>query len=100
MKYKVRLLPDAYLDIREVIDWYNNAKRGLGKKFYQSLKSKLETISRNPFHFQVSYRDARNAMIDKFPYQIHFRVEDLERSVIVFAITHTSRNPIIWKEKS
>lgn len=100
MKYKVRLLPDAYLDVKEVIDWYNNSRNGLGKRFYESLKSKLNTISNNPLQFQFSYRESRSALIDKFPYQIHFSVKELEKLVIVFAITHTSRNPRIWKEKS
>jgi hypothetical protein len=42
MNYKVNLLPEAYLDIKEIIDWYNRAERGLGKKFYESLKSKFK----------------------------------------------------------
>lgn len=100
MNYKVNLLPEALLDIKEIIDWYNHAKRGLGKKFYQSLKSKLKTISANPLHFQLSFKESRSASIHKFPYQIHFKVEELARVVIIFAITHTSRNPRIWKEKS
>lgn len=100
MNFKVKLLPDAFLDIKEIIDWYNRAQGGLGKKFYESLKSKLKTISTNPIHFQLSFKESRSASIDKFPYQIHFKVDELSRLVIVFAITHTSRNPRIWKEKS
>ena len=99
MNYKVSLLQDAYFEIKEIIDWYNRAQRGLGKKFYESLKSKLKTISTNPFHFQLSFKESRSASIDKFPYQIHFKVEELARVVIVFAVTHTSRKPRIWKEK-
>lgn len=100
MNYKVNFLPEALLDIKEIIDWYNRAERGLGKKFYQSLKSKIKTISTNPLHFQVSFKESRSASIDKFPYQIHFKVEELARVVIIYAITHMSRNPRIWKEKS
>lgn len=99
MNYKVTLLPDAYLDIKEIIEWYNRKQRGLGKKFYESLKSKLKTISTEPLHFQLSFKESRSALLDKFPYQIHFKVEELARVVVVFAIIHTSRNPRIWREK-
>ena len=100
MNYKVNLLPDAYLDIKEIIDWYNSAERGLGKRFYESLKSKFKRISTNPLQFQLSFKESRSASLDKFPYQIHFKVEESAGIVIVFAITHTSRNPRIWREKS
>lgn len=100
MNYKVNLLPDAYLDIKEIIDWYNGAQAGLGKKFYESLKSKLKKISTNPLRFQLSFKESRSALLDKFPYQIHFKIVELDRVVVIFAITHTSRNPRIWREKS
>jgi plasmid stabilization system protein ParE len=100
MNYKINLLPDAYSDIKEIIDWYNRAERGLGKKFYESLKSKFKKISINPLHYQLSFNESRSASLDKFPYQIHFKVDQPVRIVIVFAITHTSRNPRIWREKS
>lgn len=99
MKYKVTLLPDAFLDLREIIDWYNLEQRGLGKRFYDSLKLKIKTISLIPFSFQLSYKESRSAIIDKFPYQIHYRVNELDRVIIIFVITHMSRNPRIWKEK-
>lgn len=99
MKYKVTLLPEATLDIREIIDWYNLEQSGLGKRFYDSLKLKINSISLIPFSFQLSYKESRSAILDKFPYQIHYRVNELDRVIIIFAITHTSRNPRIWKGK-
>jgi plasmid stabilization system protein ParE len=100
MKFKVTLLPDAYLDIKEIIDWYNSKQPGLGKSFYLSLKAKIRSISLAPFSFQISYKESRSAMLDSFPYQIHFRVNELERVVLIYSVTHTSRNPRIWKDKS
>ncbi|AEL25661.1 MULTISPECIES: type II toxin-antitoxin system RelE/ParE family toxin [Cyclobacterium] len=99
MSYKVKLLSEASLDIKEIIEWYNEEKQGLGRRFYKSLKSRLNYISNYPFHCQVAYRDIRNILVDKFPYQIHFRIKESEKSIIVIAITHTSRNPRVWKRK-
>lgn len=32
--YKIQFLPEARLDIKEIIDWYNDQKSGLGKRFF------------------------------------------------------------------
>ncbi|MDX5477197.1 MAG: hypothetical protein LPJ98_01975 [Cyclobacteriaceae bacterium] len=50
MSYKIKLLQEARLDIKEIIEWYNGEKRGLGKRFYGSLKSKLNYIRKYPLH--------------------------------------------------
>ncbi len=99
MSYKVKLLSEASLDIKEIIEWYNEERQGLGRRFYESLKSRLNYISNYPFHCQVGYRDVRNILVDKFPYQIHFRIKEPDKSIIVIAVTHTSRDPRVWKSK-
>jgi hypothetical protein len=99
MSYKIKLLPEAHLDIKESIEWYNEQKAGLGKRFYESVKLRLDYIKKNPLHYQVSYRDVRNAMVNKFPHQVHYRVEESSKSIIVFGVTHTSRNPKVWKSR-
>lgn len=100
MNYKIKLLPEARVDIKDSIDWYNEQKSGLGRLFYQAVKSRLTYIKESPFHYQVSYRNMRSALVDKFPYQTHYRIEESAKSIIVFAVTHTSRNPQLWKNKS
>lgn len=99
MSYRIKLLPEAKQDIKESIDWYNEQKLGLGKLFYQEVKSKLANLKENPLHYQISYRKIRNVLINKFPYQIHYRVEEVNKSIIVFAVIHTSRNPQIWRNR-
>lgn len=99
MSYKIKLLQEARLDIKESIEWYNDQKAGLGKQFYESVKLRLQYIQRNPLHYQVSYRDIRNALVDKFPHQVHYRVEESSQLIVVFAVTHSSRDPRIWKSR-
>jgi len=98
--FNVNILPEAFLDIKEIIEWYNRKQFGLGKKFYDSLKAKIESISLTPLSFRLTYKESRSANLDKFPYQIHYRVNELDSVVVIYAITHTSRNPRIWKDKS
>ena len=41
----------------------------------------------------------RNALVNKFPYQVHYRVEEARKLIVVFGVTHTSRNPQVWKSR-
>jgi plasmid stabilization system protein ParE len=97
--YRILFLPEARLDLKEIIAWYNQQKPGLGKQFFEFMRSKLAYIQKTPLHFQVDYKEIRNAHLDKFPYQIHYRIHDEGQAIIVLAITHTSRNPEIWKNR-
>lgn len=99
MSYKIKLLQETRLDIKEIMQFYDEENPGLGKRFYESLKSRFNYIQKYPFHCQVTYRDSRNILVVYFPYQVHYRIEEADKFVIVFAVTHTSRNPKFWKKK-
>ena len=49
---------------------------------------------------QIEYRDLRHASVHRFPYLIHYQVDEDKKAVFIFAITHTSRNPQLWKDRS
>mgnify|MGYP001239686595 CR=1 FL=1 len=99
MSYRIKLLPEARQDILDSIGWYNEQKEGLGQLFYQAIKSRLAYISNNPLHYQISYRNIRNALVSNFPYQVHYWIEETSKLIIVFAITHTRRNPDVWNDR-
>jgi plasmid stabilization system protein ParE len=104
MKYKVRILVSARQDIQESIQWYNEQwyneqKKGLGKLFYMGVKARIAYLQENPLHYPVTYRDLRQAPVHRFPYQVHYQVDEDKNDVIILAITHTSRNPQVWKDR-
>lgn len=37
MAFEILVKPIAWIDLEEAIDWYENAKPGLGEKFFQAL---------------------------------------------------------------
>lgn len=99
MSYKIKLISEARLDIKDTIDWYNEQRVGLGRVFYQSVKSKMHYIKINPLHYQISYRNVRSALVNKFPYQVHYHIEKANKSIIVLAILHTSRDPQVLNKR-
>jgi hypothetical protein len=59
MRFRIKIEPEAHLDIQEGIDWYNEQQSGLGRKFHFEVKVFVEKLKINPF-FQlrlgVTYR--------------------------------------------
>ena len=54
MPFKIKLEPEAKLDIQEAITWYNKQKKGLGKEFLAEVNSYFNTLKKKP-HFEIRY---------------------------------------------
>ncbi len=99
MKFTVEYNPDFYNDIVEAVDWYNEKQAGLGDRFFRIIKRQTAKLSTSALHFAIKYDDIRCLTMDKFPYLIHYRVNEQTKTVKVEAMFHTSRDPKIWDER-
>jgi hypothetical protein len=97
MIFDIIFAPEVKFDIQEAIDWYNSKQEGLGKLFLTELKKYLNLLQQTPKSFAIRYNTTRCLPLKKFPFLIHYRVDDEENTIYVDAILHTSRNPEIWK---
>jgi len=97
--YKVTIGIAALLDIQEVTNWYNECLPKLGSRFQHVVKQQIGTLKINAHGYNNRYRDVHCMPVKKFPYLIHFTIDNINRIVEVFAIIHTSRNPDIWEER-
>jgi plasmid stabilization system protein ParE len=99
-KYKVRIEPEALADIQEITDWYNDAKAGLGKRFQNKAIKQINSLNKNPQIYAFRYNEIRCILVKKFPYMVHFYINDENNTVEVLSVISTDRNPKIWKEKT
>jgi len=99
-KYKVKIEPEAIADIQEITDWYNEAQKGLGKKFQETAIKHINSLSKDPQIYAVRYKEIRCMVIKKFPYMAHFYINDENNTVEVLAVISTDRNPKIWQKKT
>ncbi len=83
-----RIAENEFLD---AIDWYNEAREGLGDEFKIAVETMLAQISRQPERFAATRLDSRRAVMSRFPYTIHFWIEP-ER-IVVLAVFHGARDP-------
>jgi plasmid stabilization system protein ParE len=97
--YKIRISIDAISDIQEATDWYNNQVPKLGTRFRETTKKQINLLKKGALNHGVRYGNVRCALIEKFPFLIHFTVDEKSQIVEVFAVFHTSRNPKIWNKR-
>ena len=98
MTYKIVIVEEARLDFKITLGWYQDIHPTLSQRFNTSFRESLKIIKSNPLLFQIRYDNTRVALIENFPYLIHFNCYD--NSIVIKAIFHTSRNAEIWKERN
>ncbi|PHJ61997.1 toxin, RelE family protein [Nostoc linckia z18] len=98
MSYQLIISPEAELDIQDAFEWYEQRDSGLGSEFVRAIDSCLALIGRNPLAYPVVYRQARRALIRRFPYGVIYVVE--ENVITVIACYHVKRNPKQWQNRN
>jgi plasmid stabilization system protein ParE len=91
-------LPLAKQDIKEAAHWYNDKQVGLGKRFTNHIRLKLNSLKKNPRIAANRYNEVRTAVLDIFPFMTHYIIDQGKKLIIVLAVLHTSLNPNIWKK--
>ena len=98
MAYTLIIDPIAIQDIQKAIDYYDEQQPGLGKRFEAALNKHLITLEKNPF-FRIRYDNVHGLPLKKFPYMVHFTIDEDQQVVIVRAVFHTALNPKEWKKR-
>ncbi len=97
--YQSIILPLAKEDIRQAALWYNKKSQGLGKKFTEEVRNIVRFIRQNPAASNVRYDDVRTSALNIFPYMVHYTIDEPNKTIIISAVLHTSRNPELWEDR-
>lgn len=92
MGFNVTILRRANLEVEEAYLYYENIKIGLGEKFVLDYENHLNTLNNIPF-FEEKYNVIRILPLKKFPYSIHFSVDEDSKIVSIHAVTCDYQNP-------
>ncbi len=90
--------PAAAADIEEAYRWYEQQRAGLGEEFLAAVDSILGAIVAHPTTYPVIHREARRALLRRFPYAVFFR--SYGETVVVLACMHGRRDPSRWKGRT
>jgi len=83
MKYKLKLLPVVYQDLRKTKKWYLEMNTELGEDFKMKVIEEINYINQYPKHYQKKYKELRQAIVSKFPYIIYYLIEEELKMVVV-----------------
>lgn len=97
--YKSLILPLAKEDVREAAQWYNDQSPGLGRKFTEEVRDIIRYIKQNPQACNIRYNEVRTAVLKVFPFMVHYTIDESNRTIIVSAVLHTSRDPQAWEKR-
>lgn len=91
MTYKLIVKSKALADLENAYDYYEEQSVGLGERFGDELEEMLTYLEKYPQHFPVVKGEYRQALINRFPFVVLYKIVGNE--VIVSAVFHTSRDP-------
>ena len=91
MSYLIKINKRALNDIQKAFNYYDKIDDSIGDKFQINLDKAIVAIANNPF-YQIRYSDVHCLLVKKFPYMIHFQVNEKKNTVIIRAIINTSKN--------
>jgi hypothetical protein len=92
VKYKVIIDEEAKKDVRLTKDYYNKISPALKQIFLDDLYHSIDSLKINPF-FQMRYNNIRCLPLKKFPFMLHFTINEPETTVSVWGLVSTYLNP-------
>ncbi len=96
--FKLKIESEAYSDIQEGISYYNSKKKGLGREFHLEVKEYLKKLT-SFYFFQIRYDENRCLPLKRFPFMIHYTVDEENQWIVIRAVLNTHRDPGIWKSR-
>ena len=83
----------AHRDVKRALDYYKHeAGPKVADEFIAQLESRVALILRNPKAYPTVARDLRCANLDRFPYQIVYRIAD-ELVIRIISLRHHKQSP-------
>ena len=92
-KFVVSFSALALDDVEAAFDYYEHVQAGLGQRFTAQLQLTLNAIKRNPFFASVRYDNIRCAQLKKFPFLVHYHVDEENFAITIIAVYSTHKEP-------
>ena len=93
MVYKLEVTEEAKKKVFQDFFWYEQKSEGLGTRFIVEFDAMLDYIKYYPHHFQIKYKNYREAVLKIFPHMIVYRI--IDNKVVVYTVFTTTLLSII-----
>ena len=90
---KVRFSSGANRDVRRALEYYTNeAGAEVTMDFHSELMATIERIKQWPKSFPLIHDELRRAILNRFPYQVVYKIES-SKTISIYAIRHHKQHP-------
>ena len=93
MSYSIVNKTAVRVDIIEAVNYYKKINPELTKQFLFRIREAKIYIADSPKSFQIKYKEVRTLLLRKFPYHIHYLIDEDRHAIIILAIIHAYKNP-------
>jgi len=91
--HKITRRQRAENDAKEIYDYYEDCREGLGGEFLKELEERIQKILVGfPKIVPIAYKNRRRLTLKKFPHQVVFIINEIKKEVQLLAIIHPKRN--------
>jgi plasmid stabilization system protein ParE len=87
--------PLGELELAEAVEFYDQAKRGLGDEFLQEVEAAVAFLGQYPESAPRVGRHVRRFLLPRFPYSLIYRDLGAEE-IRILAVAHQKRRPRYW----
>lgn len=98
MAYKVRFSNISRENLDRAIEHNSKARSGYGNLLFKEFRSRLRFIKENPYACPIRYEDVRIKPLSRFPYTIHYFIEEGRKTIVILQFSHAAENPEKWKK--
>lgn len=92
-------LDEAHQDIDDAFEYYESRRRGLGDELLDEFRMGVDQIIRFPEAWRPFDETYRSYRINRFPYAIVYRVNNVAKEIMVISLMHLSREPDTWRKR-
>jgi toxin ParE1/3/4 len=98
-----RFHKNAQAELRSAVAWYEERRKGLGRRFYERVEVVVTRAARGELPGLVvpvsaGKRDIRKVRVPRFPYLVYY--ERHADECVILAIAHMKRRPGYWLKRS
>jgi hypothetical protein len=86
-------------DVQEAKEWYKKQQDGLQERFVTAIEQCILKILKMPSAYGIRYKNIRIAHPKTFPYNIHFYIDENEKSVIFTGIIFNRKENALFLER-
>jgi len=94
---RLRLTPEAELDLDDAHRWYQAQRPRLAADFLAAVEACMASVRRHPEAYQLVDPTMRRALLRRFPYAVFYEEEAID--IVVYGVFHCARHPRAWRRR-